>query len=298
MILVTGARGFIGQNLMAQWEGEEVRTLDARLEDEAALRRAVEGVHTIVHLASKNVDRDGSGFETTNVEGTRRLASSACTQGVTRILYVSTCGVYGHGAHVEAAESVPVAPDTAFSRSKAAAEAILLEHHAKGELEAVVLRHRFVYGPGDQHFVPGLTKLARRGRPVPVSGRARMSLIHVADLGAILRKFCDPDVSVPRDPVFHATDGRPRTLRDVVTALSEAVSVPTPPFIPIPFPVLYYPLRLIEKMDGRDPDAPSRSLTSVRLLLFGKDHTFSNEKLRTALPEITFRRFEDSLQVT
>ncbi|MEE8525032.1 MAG: NAD-dependent epimerase/dehydratase family protein, partial [Thermoanaerobaculia bacterium] len=141
MIVVTGGSGFLGRHVVGALAAGEVpvRALDLRFGDDFAesapgvemlrgdfldgdfLRPALAGADTVVHLASKNVDHDGSGFEQVNVEGTRRLCAVAAAAGVRRLIYVSSVGIYGHGVHSDADESTPVRPDTPFSRSKAAA---------------------------------------------------------------------------------------------------------------------------------------------------------------------------------
>jgi len=153
MILVTGANGFIGRHVVEALEAAriphrallsrpnvefaqrfpEVSTVCGDLLDEAILANALEGVETVIHLASKNIDHDDTGFERVNVEGTRLLCRLATDAGVTRVLYLSSVGVYGHGAHRDSDEGTPRHPDTPFSRSKAAAEDLVLSHHRAGK---------------------------------------------------------------------------------------------------------------------------------------------------------------------
>jgi len=305
VIFVTGANGFLGRQVVERLRavGEEpvrallsrpdpgfadrfpeVETVCGDLLDREVVAPALDGVGTVLHLASKNVDHDGSGFEWVNVEGTRRLAELAVAAGVRRVVYVSSVGVYGHGAHRLADESTPLDPDTPFSRSKAAAEGILLDHHRRGELRAVILRHRFVYGDGDEAVIPRLIGAARR-YPFWISGgRARMSLVWAPDLAEVARRVASGAADGEADPVYHVTDGRPIRYREVITTLCRAFGW-RPPRFSVPFLLLYLPVRLRELALGIDPEVAKSSVTSIRLKLVAQENTFSSRKLERLLPD-------------
>jgi nucleoside-diphosphate-sugar epimerase len=313
VILVTGAGGFLGRHVVRRCgddpsgpplrifvrkaltghrQGIEVVTGD--MGDEASLRTAVEGIDTIVHLASKNIDHDGSGYTEVNVEGTRRLCRAAVAAGVSRVVYVSSVGVYGHGTRRDAGESTPVRPDSPFSRSKAAAEAILLDHHRRGALTAVILRHRFLYGDGDRSLIPSLARSAKKF-PVWISGgRARTSVVLADDFAEVVRRV----VALPAqsfagsDPVFHVTDGSPIAYRELVTASCRLFGV-DPPRLSIPFALMYMPVRAVELLRVTDPE--KASISSIRLKLVGRDNYYSNRKLTTLLPDLHFTPFAEGL---
>lgn len=304
MIFVTGGNGFIGRHVVAALHGADsdgpkvllsrsrpefterfpgAETVCGDLLDEEILAQGLRGAEAVVHLASKTVDHDGKGFETVNVEGTRRLCRQAVDAGVRRLIYVSSVGVYGHGERRGVDETTPRAPDTPFSRSKAAAEDIVLDHHRQGDLEAVVLRHRFVYGEGDQAVLPRLIRAAQKYPFWIGGGRAKMSLIWAGDLAEVIRRAAAGELAgAEGEPVFHVTDGHPITYREVITHLCRVFGY-RPPRISIPFPVLYWPVRLREKLAGIDPEVSTSSITSIRLELVARDNYFSSHKLEELL---------------
>ena len=331
MILVTGGNGFIGRHVVrrlaehASSTGDEPpRTFDVRfaddflaslprvdavrgnLLDEADLASALQGVDTVAHLASKSVDHDGSGFERINVDGTRALCRAAIKAGVSRVIYLSSVGVYGHGAHRDAGEETPVAPDTPLSRSKVTAENIVLDHSRAGDFHGIVLRHRFVYGDGDQAVLPRLIKAARSYPFWLSGGRARISLIWATDLAEVIRRLADPDVlsKEAEDPaasgdgtrnIYHVTDGQPISYRRVITTICEAFGY-RPPRFSLPYRLLYIPVRLRELLLGIDPELAASSVTSIRLQLVAQDNDFSNRKLMRLLPDLNFKTFEEAFQ--
>lgn len=317
MILVTGGSGFIGRHVVRRLaEASDVppRAFDivfgddyaasfpgvdavrGNLLDEADLARALDGVDTVAHLASKHVDHDGSGFERINVDGTRALCRAAAAAGVSRVIYLSSVGVYGHGAHRDADETTPLAPDTPFSRSKAAAEKIVLDHARAGDFQGVVLRHRFVYGDGDQAVLPRLIKAANSYPFWLSGGRARMSLIWAPDLAEIIHRLAGSDVVIDAEaPIYHVTDGEPISYRRVITTFCRAFDY-KPPRISIPYRLLYAPVRLRELLLGIDPEVAASSVTSIRLKLVAQDNDFSNRKLARLLPDLEPVSFEDGFR--
>ncbi len=318
MILVTGGGGFIGRHVvrrLVEASSSSVRAFDFRfgdefgesfpeveavhgdLLDEADLAAALEGVDTVAHLASKHVDTDGSGFERVNVDGTRALCRAAAAAGASRVIYLSSVGVYGHGAHSGADETTPLDPDTPFSRSKAAAEKIVLDHSRSGDFRGIVLRHRFVYGDGDQAVIPRLVKAAKSYPFWLSGGRARMSLVWASDLAEVIRRLAGPDaVAVDaEDPVYHVTDGRPVSYRQVVTTICQAFDY-RPPRFSVPYRLLYAPVRLRELLLGIDPEVAASSVTSIRLKLVAQDNDFSNRKLARLLPDLRFTTFEEGFR--
>lgn len=310
MILVTGATGFIGRHavrslldkgsavriLLMESERElakafpKVEIVVGGLDNETALNKAVAGADAVIHLASKNINRDGTGFQQINVEGTRKLCDAAVRAGVNRFVYLSTVGVYGHRRLSNANESTPVRPDTDFSRSKAEAERIVLSRHEAGKFQGVILRHRFVYGEGDLHVIPRMIRAAQM-HPILISqGRARISLILVDELAEILFRFALEHVALDPSPVYHVTDGAPLSYRDLIHTLCEAYGL-KPPARSVPFGLLYYPIRLKEILTGTDPESTKSSLSSIRLKLVGLDNSFSNAKLLQTFPDLKLTPF-------
>lgn len=315
LVCVTGATGFVGQHVcrLLQESSQPFRRLVrpqhkntispdpsvcfGSLDQQETWSEFLQGAHTVIHLASKHIDLDQTGFHSTNVEGTKSLCQAAIQSKVKRIVYLSSVGVYGHSSLRQVEESYPVRPDTALSHSKAEAEQILLHHHRQGDFQVVIARPRFIYGPGDQHFLPRLAKATQQRTWLPCSGKAAMSLVHVEDLAALLLKFGRTALPSDSHPVYHVANDSPVHLRSIITNIATTLSCPPPRFVPIPFPLLYYPLKGLEYLTGTDPETTKRSFTSIRLGFLSNHQWLSTTKLRSQFPDFTFRRLEDSLSV-
>lgn len=139
-------------------EGIEVTVGDLR--DSAACERLLDGADVLLHCASYIGPSEDLATEV-NDHGTRTLVEAAVRAGVSRIIYVSTTGVYGLGPFVAASEDTILSPESATSRSRLRAEQHVL---AAG---GTVIRPHIVYGVGDTRVLPAALRALRAAGGVP-----------------------------------------------------------------------------------------------------------------------------------
>lgn len=201
--LITGASGFVGSNLARRLcdEGWDVRCLvrstsrldlldslpvervEGSLADAESLRRAVEGVEHVFHVAGRTVAFQQSQFFDDNVGGTRRLAEACLTrQSPPTFVMVSSLAAGGTGTmKAPRTEAQLEKPVSTYGESKLAAEQSLAELAA--ELPASVVRPPMVFGPADRASLALYRSL--RFLPLHLSPGLRrfpVSLVHVGDL--------------------------------------------------------------------------------------------------------------------
>jgi len=105
---------------------------------------------------------------------------AAMPASVSRVIYISTTGVYGTAVGEWVDEQTPPDPQRDGGRASLAAEVVLVAHPL-GRRSAI-LRLAGLYGPGR---VPHLDKL-RAGEPLPVPAEGWLNLIHVDDAARIV----------------------------------------------------------------------------------------------------------------
>jgi dihydroflavonol-4-reductase len=174
MILVTGATGHIGNVLVRRLlsAGERVRALIMPGEDTSpltgldvemvhgnvldpdSLRRAMEGVGRVFHLAGIISILPGRNLmlRRVNVEGTRNVIAAAARAGVRRLLYTSSIHAIQrapHGTCID--ERLPFDPSNPageYDRSKAEASLEVMDA-ARAGLDTVIVCPTGVIGPHD-----------------------------------------------------------------------------------------------------------------------------------------------------
>ena len=203
-IFVTGASGFVGgaatQKLVAA--GHDVRamsrseTSDAKivalggtpvccdLEDVTAAN--IGDAEAVIHCAAF-VEQWGprDAWKRFNVDGTARMLDAAREAGLKRFVHISTESVLWRGQHLRGAdETYPLAPNSPYPYAATKAQAELLVRKANGApMETIILRPRFIWGPGDTTLLPTLEHMARTGQWSWVNGgRAMTSTTHIANL--------------------------------------------------------------------------------------------------------------------
>jgi UDP-glucose 4-epimerase len=155
---------------------EVMREVVDDLLDSRAVRRAVAGMNSIVHLAARThvtLDRaldPLAEFRRVNVAGTLSLARLAAEAGVRRLVFISSIKV--NGDHTQpgqpyTAEDMP-APTDPYGISKHEAEKGLREFTQDTGLELVIIRPVLVYGPGVKANFRSMMDWICRGLPLPL----------------------------------------------------------------------------------------------------------------------------------
>jgi nucleoside-diphosphate-sugar epimerase len=181
-----------------------VRVVRADLAEPATLEGAFPRGGIVVDLAPPGPDPAGE---------VRALIAAAQP---TRLVYVSSTGVYGPGGGAWVDETWPVAPLSASGRARVAAEEALTN--------AVTLRVAGIYGPGR-----GLGDRLRAGTARVVGdGRAHVSRIHVDDLVAAILVAGTSTVT----GAINVADDDPAPIGEVADALAARLGVPPPPRVP------------------------------------------------------------------
>lgn len=178
-VLITGATGFIGNHVarMCLEQGDDVRVMvmpgedraplngmdvefvEGNLLDPSSLRKCVEGVEGLYHLAAIYAvwTKDPYIQYKVNVEGARAMLEAAMDAGVSKIVFTSSIAALGVNANGQ-----PANEETAFNCWEFAGEYVMSKYMShqmvlamvgKG-LPATIVCPGFPFGPGDRMPTP------------------------------------------------------------------------------------------------------------------------------------------------
>ncbi|SEE37712.1 dTDP-4-dehydrorhamnose reductase [Streptomyces sp. Ag109_O5-10] len=172
--LVTGARGLLGQDMMAELatRPDTVVTGLGRAElditDPMAVRAVVRGHHVVVNCAAwtdvDGAERSEAAATAVNGTGVRHLAL-ACADSGALLLHVSTDYVFPGDTREPCSEGAPTGPVNAYGRSKLAGERAVAELLPR---TGYVVRTAWLYGAHGRNFVATMLELAARHETLDV----------------------------------------------------------------------------------------------------------------------------------
>jgi len=260
-VLVTGATGFVGSHLAERLvkDGEKVRclvkegsntktleTLGAEivygdLLDAESLKRAVEGVTVVYHLAALARLYTGltpDDYNKVNVEGTRNLLEACRGAKITHLVYTSSADAAGPSRDgLPRTENMPCQPVNVYGESKLASELLCREYAEKYDIPVTIIRPPMIYGPSCMLHLKRLFKMIKNGfYPVMGKGNSLMEFCYVENVveGLVLAGKSKQAVG----QTYYISDERSYTITEVLNAIAEAECVRLI-IIHVPIPVGY-----------------------------------------------------------
>jgi len=300
-IFVTGASGFVGgaATRALVGVGHEVLAMSRSAKSDSLIRELgavpvrcdletitpddIDNCQTVLHCAAF-VEAWGpkDAWYQANVVGTRTMLDRAMAAGASRFIHIGTEAAICHGQDLhDANETVPLAPDSPYPycATKAQAEQAVLEASQSG-FHTIVLRPRFIWGPGDTTLLPLIETMAATGKWMWINhGRAMTSTTHIDNLVHAIQLSLSEGRS--GETYFILDDGI-IAMKDMITAMAKTRG--------LTLPETSIPAWLADGM-GRTMEAIWRGLnlksdpplTAHAAMVMSRDCTLNGEKAAAEL---------------
>jgi len=249
--LVTGGCGFVGWNLVDALitRGDEVTVVDvqdaahrpdvryiqASITDLDAMRKAVDGMDTVIHNASlvhTKWNKEDVVWDV-NLGGTKSVLQACQEKGVPKLIYISSASAVYEGKDIENGDegmpysSISQAP---YADSKIAAEKHILAANGQHGLLTCAIRPHVIFGPGDNRFMPALLNKAYGGKlKYGVGRKTKFSdytyISNLTDAILLADEHLTEEGPAPGEAYF-VTNGEPMPFFDFVDLVLERLDMP------------------------------------------------------------------------
>ncbi|XVQ12889.1 NAD-dependent epimerase/dehydratase family protein [Spirillospora sp. CA-255316] len=255
-VLVTGAAGFIGSHLVDRLlaDGHEVTGLDdlssgsntrpdvelwhMDVADPAlAERLAAHPPEVVCHLAAQVSVRasvaDPLADARTNVLGTANVLEAARAAGARKVVFTSSCAVYGVPDALPVPASAELRPASPYAASKVTGEVYARTYRTLHGLDSTILTLANVYGPrqtpkGEAGVISIFTDALLAGRPTRVFGDGTQTrdYVYVLDVVDAFARAVDGRGGGGR---YNVGTGLQTTDRELHALVAEAAGAPDEP---------------------------------------------------------------------
>ncbi len=285
-VLLSGAYGFIGQNLSHYLtsRGDTCWALDLEQKPEVTSYSRFftwdqlahipwSEVDAVIHLAGKAHDTkntsDPQSYFTINTGLTQKLFDAVNAAQVKVFVLFSSVKACADTVHGTLTEDATPAPATPYGQSKLAAEEYLSKAHQ--QTKVYILRPAMIHGPGNKGNLNLLYGVASKGCPWPLGAFTGLrSFCSIDNICATVQKLCE-GATVPG--VYQVADDTAITVNRLIELIAESVGKRARIWhIPAA------PIRLIARIG----DTLHLPLNSERLKKLTESYVVANTKLKAA----------------
>jgi len=284
-ILITGATGFIGKNLVEGLfkKGRHTLFCFVRNSQKAKALEHFGGtfiygditqktsldkflnykIDVIFHTAGHVENKDPALLHRVNVLGSENICELALKLGVERLIHTSSVAIVSGNSQVPLTEGLPFKATNIYGESKIEGEKIVRKYREKG-LRVVIVRPPIVYGEDEPHMLKLLLFITKhRLFPLIDKGKAKFHLGYVKNVAEAMIFLLNKKEAL--EGSFFVGDDEVLTVREVFDTLAKALGVKPLPNLPA----------------WLKPIAISLPFIGRKINFFSKDRVYSLERIKS-----------------
>ncbi len=228
-ILITGASGFVGQNLIEHLKNYNLITIsrkngfDYNLIDNDFLDN--NKIDLIIHLAGKahdlkKISNDSEYYEA-NTDLTISLFDSFLKSNAKIFIYLSSVKAVKDFIECPLTEDTDPTPISVYGKSKLNAETYLLSKKLNYNKKLFILRPCMIHGPGNKGNLNLLYKLVSKNLPWPLGTfENKRSICSIDNLSFIIEQLISrDDIS---SGIYNIADDEPLSTNQIIELISNA----------------------------------------------------------------------------
>jgi nucleoside-diphosphate-sugar epimerase len=224
-ILVSGATGFVGSNLVPYLEKNNFLVSPISRVQLNSKNIDFGGSKYVIHLAGKAHDlkktaNDDEYFQV-NTNLTKSLFDQFLKSDCEVFIFISSVKAAADTVETYLDEDVVPNPITAYGKSKLAAEQYILAKPLAENKKVYILRPCMIHGPGNQGNFNLLYKLVSKGIPYPLgSFENKRSFLYVDNLSILIMDFINQQ---PSSGIYNIADDITLSTNDLVNLISGCI---------------------------------------------------------------------------
>jgi dTDP-glucose 4,6-dehydratase len=266
-ILVIGASGFVGSNLLQRnvnflgcdlhTSTPRIKKLDARKTELLKSFIDENGVNTLIVAAGTQYlekippSKRTKYFQTGNVELCQSIANCAQSTAIRKIVFLSTDMVYGSVSSSPIDETYTTNPWGPYGKSKIESEQILIKN---ATCEVTIFRPRLILGIGRAGTIAKLATIVKRKLPIPIIGDGlnRYQFVGIEDVCHAI----ELSLVITSPGVYNLGSNNPPQIKNLLPEVLESLGYPGR-VIKIPASSAKRALRFLDRL-GFSPLAPEQ----------------------------------------
>lgn len=275
-VIITGASGFVGQNLTGYLRNKNNEVVSLSLRDPDWVKQLLDGI-AIIHLAGKAHDTSNTSdyevYFTVNRDLTIDLFNLFLQSDVRDFFYFSSVKAVADSVDGVLDENVVSNPKTPYGKSKLEAEEYLLNQKLPEGKRLFIIRPCMIHGPGNKGNLNLLYKVVEKGIPWPLASfHNQRSFLSIDNLNYLIDEMIKKwDLS---SGIYNFADDVALSTNDLVGLISETLGQK---------PKLWYlPVGLIRAV-VKVGDILPMPLNSERLKKLTESYIVSNSKIKKDL---------------